>query len=191
MAYFNTHGVRGILLEGRIIAYGRYTTNFLLGGTVCIDFTVGCGDNTGFIHPWNVTRDIYYQLRFRVPLAADLAHVFQLLGLYYDADNYICMRYDPDGTYYAADPHRLLVTRSGGLETTTQLSTPDNNWHTLNVRARTDSVLYVWDTAITVIHTTHVPTVNLGHYFFIETEEGLAKSLDLEHLFVLQDNLEF
>lgn len=156
-------------------------------GAIGDDNTITAGDNAGSIYPWNVSQDIYFHAHFRFPFAADLTDVFLLTGLWADANNYICIRFDPTGAYYAANPNLLYVTRRGGSETTTSLGTPDNNWHKIWCVNSSGVAKIVIDGGATIAHTTNVPISNLTQYCFLETQAAAAKHFDFGHLIVLQD----
>lgn len=157
------------------------------GGTGGDDVTMVEGDNNAIVRSWNVSQDIYFHAHFRFPNPADLTNIFLLAGKWRDNDNYICIRFDPTGTYYAANPNLLLVTRSAGVETVTSLGAPDNNWHVCWARSRATSVRFVIDGGATIVHTTNIPAGNMAEYCFLETEENAAKNFDFQHLLILQD----
>lgn len=173
---------------------GTFTALNQLGGGMRIttgatsgnDNLMTAGDNSGTVYPWNVSRDLFFHAHFRFPNADDLTNTYLLAGLWADADNYICARFDPTGVVHA-NPNLLYVTRSGGSETRTSLGAPNNNWHEMWCLNTPGKTITVFDRGATIIHTTNVPSSNLTHYCFLETQEDAAKHFDFGHLLVLQD----
>lgn len=105
-----------------------------------------------------------------------------LAGVYTNANNYICIRYDT-----AVDANLRFVTRAAAAETTTVLGAADNNWHQAYLTAGSTECRLILDGGTTVSHNTNIPAGNLCLYAYLETLAGAAKNIDLRHLRILQD----
>ena len=141
------------------------------------------GDLLGPRFTFNVDRNINCHLDIRLPLAADLLQVQTFVGFYADANNYAGLRYNA-----AAAPAQLqFVTRALGVETVTNLGLMDNDWKDLWMKFSTDRCVAILDLGTPVIHTTNIPVADLAYYIYIETQENVAKSLDIGHLIKIQD----
>lgn len=142
------------------------------------------GDNAGVVHPWNVSEEINAHIHSRIPNPADLVQVESFCGLYLDVNNYIGLRYVAG----AAAAQLEFVTRSGGVETVTELEIPDNEWSECWGRFTTDQCILAHD-GVAYIHTTNIPAGNLTFRNFVETQENVVKNYDLAHLMILQNDI--
>ena len=163
----------------------RMTTGAVLGN----DDTLAGGDNTTITFLWGAERDVYFHAHFRFPMIGDFDNVYLLAGLYRDASNYVAIRYDPSGAYFPANPNLFFITRSGGVEQYTSLGVPSYGWNVVWAKVTLSQVDLCLNDHYVAKHTAHIPTDNLTHYAFIETQENAAKHFDIAHLMILQTHI--
>lgn len=173
--YAEINGGGGFTVINALNAGLRITT----GGSTNNNNLFGTGDDSGLNHPFNKSSAIFYNIKLRWPEAADLTNTSMLMGFYYDADNYIALRFDT-----AVDGILRFVTRSGGNETLSELGTPTHDtWFDQQYYISSDLVrMYCECSDDTYEHEANLTTQDLAFYCKVQTLENAAKKFDIQHM---------
>lgn len=156
------------------------------------DMEVDIGDGAAVSYVFNLSEQPWVHNHFRFPLAGDVDNVAFRAALFADTDNYVGLRYDPGGNLPegVANAMMVFVTRSAGVETLTQLSTPVvGTWYEYWAWKRLTECAICVNEGTLVRHTTNIPTGNLTYSLFLETEENAAKHVDTLHWLIVQDHI--
>ena len=149
------------------------------------DMLLTNGDGTASRFTWNPLNEVWLHFHYRFPTAPDAANVYYLGGLWQDANNYVCLRYDT-----AVDTNLRLVTRAAAAETLTVLGALDTSWHDVYMKFTAGEVRFTLeDTGTVTVVTTNVPTGNFTWYNYLKTLTTAAKSVDISHLTLVQSIL--
>ena len=163
----------------------RFATGGALTNGIAMSLGDGAAGGDAPTHPLSVDRDIYIHVHFALPHITSGA---LRKGLYYDQDNYIGFRYDPQGLLpeWSGSANWHFVTRAGGAETRTNLGVPTSGWYdTWGCMSESECVVVLNDeTPIT--HTTNIPACGLTYHAYIENG-GAVYNLDLQKLTIVQD----
>ena len=140
------------------------------------------GDDGAARNPWDIDFDPNVHIRFRLPLAADLASLLMYIGLFRDANNYWLVR-----AATAVDNNFHIVSNLAGVTTNVTLEALDNDWHDIYIKFDAATTTYVWDGGAETNWTTNLPTDRLRAYQMVQTLEDVAKHLDVAKWLILQD----
>jgi len=155
------------------------------GAALNDDLLLTNGDGTATRFTWNPLNEVWLHFHYRFPAAGDAANVYYLGGLWQDANNYVCLRYDT-----AVDTNLRFVTRAAAAETITVLGALDTSWHDVYLKFSTGEVRFTLeDLAVVTVHTTNIPVGNFTWYNYLKTLTTAAKNVDLAHLTLVQSIL--
>ena len=181
--YANTNGAGTFLGINEVGGGIRITTAGASGN----DNIFTDGDNNGSVYVWSPALQLYMHIDFRFPMIGDTEDVYLLGCLYQDGDNYVGIRYDPNGVYFPANPNMFFITRSGGVEQSTGLGAPEVGlWYESYIKIFPDEAWMVVNDRVVATHASYIPTGPLCFYVFLETQTDEAKRQDIRHVHLSQ-----
>ena len=137
------------------------------------------GSDVAAYNVWHVNNDPFFNVRFR---HVSLNNFFGLIGLYRDANNYICLRWNAP-----TSANLFFVCRSGGVETTVVLDVIDGDWHEFWMSVDAATVMFVYDAGAQQTITTNIPEDALRMYSQVTTLETETKDIDMDRWLCLED----
>jgi len=141
----------------------------------------GAGAIQNFYRP---NKEVYSKFLTKIPDAPSLLYNDWFIGFYYDGDNYIGWNYIADATI----DQWFLITRSGGVETTTKVGEPPTtDLITLRLFFNGSLVRGWFDDRIVIEHTTNIPDETMGLLCNCANREAAVKNADLTHISILND----
>lgn len=171
-------GGSSAVIDGETGGIIRLTTNVVNGNNWFLD--------------WQDIRSLLVSKRatieFRVKISAVTA-IEILLMLHFDGSNRIIHQFSTG----AGDTHWMIRCQSGGVSTTLNSGiTPDTSYHVFRIKCHThggNHVHFYIDNVETDNSpiSTNVPTNHLQPKVYLKTNENVAKSIDVDYIYIRED----